>query len=214
MASIKAQGKSRAKEQKARKLLGPEQDPTNYATLYKEEYHIPWNSLHFDEQTLYIEKKQREASASNTPTTMGTTPTAAELAQMLHDLGVAMGQLTTQVTNLSAATSTSVHTAARATKLAVAWPKPWNGKGGSEEARFFLAAFFNYARSKGEALNDWDPVHTQWMRNHVKWIAAILNLMEDEAQTWALPYLEDLSQGGSPFTGNYDNFVAAMLCLP
>ena len=120
-----------------------------------------------------------------------------------------MGQLTTQVTNLSAATNTSVHTATRATKLAVAQPKPWNRKGGSVEARFFLAAFFNYARSKGEALNDWDPNHSQWMQNHVKWIAAILNLMEDEAHTWALPYLEDLSTGSSPFTGNYDNFVAA-----
>ena len=31
----------------------------------------------------------------------------------------------------------------------------------------------------------------------------------DEVHTWALPYLEDLSTGGSPFTGNYDNFVAA-----
>ena len=139
---------------------------------------------------------------------MGTVPTAAKLAQMLRDLGAAMGQLTMQVTNLSTATNTSVHTAARATKLAVAQPILWNGKRGSVEARFFLAAFFNYARSEGEALNDWDPVHTQWMRNHIKWITVILNLMEDEAWTWALPYLEDLSQGGSPFTGNYDNFVA------
>ena len=47
------------------------------------------------------------------------------------------------------------------------------------------------------------------MQNHVKWIAAILNLMEDEARTWALPYLEDLAQGGSPFTGDYDNFMVA-----
>ena len=45
--------------------------------------------------------------------------------------------------------------------------------------------------------------------NHVKWIAAILNLMEDKACTWALPYLEELAQGSSPFTGYYDNFVAA-----
>ena len=209
MASIKAQGKSRAKEWKAKKFLGPETDPTNYATLYEEEFHLPWNSLHSDKQTLYIEKQQREASASNTPITMGTVPTAAELAQILHDLGVAMGQLTTQVANLSAATNTSVHTTAWATKLAVARPKPWNGKGGSIEARFFLAAFFNYARSKGEALNDWDPIHSQWMWNHVKWIAAILNLMKDEACTWALPYLEDLSQGGSPLTGDYDNFITA-----
>ena len=43
---------------------------------------------------------------------MGTVPTAAELAQMLHDLGVAMGQLTTQVANLSSATNTTIHTAA------------------------------------------------------------------------------------------------------
>ena len=85
---------------------------------------------------------------------MGTVPTLAELSQMLHDLGITVGQLTTQVTNLSTAANTSVHTTTQATKLAVARPKPWNGKGRSVEARFFLAAFFNYARSKGEALND------------------------------------------------------------
>ena len=61
MASIKAQGKSRAKEQKTWKLLGPETDPTNYTTLYEEEFHLPWNSLHFDKQTLYIEEKRQEA---------------------------------------------------------------------------------------------------------------------------------------------------------
>ena len=55
---------------------------------------------------------------------MGTIPTAAELAQMLHNLRVAMGQLTTQVANLSTTANTSVHTAAQATKLAVAQPKP------------------------------------------------------------------------------------------
>ena len=85
-------------------------------------------------------------------------------SQMLHDLGVAMGQHTTQVANLSTTTNISVHTAAQAMKLAVAQPKPWNRKGGSVEARFFLAAFFNYARSEGEALNDWDVTHSQWMR--------------------------------------------------
>ena len=43
---------------------------------------------------------------------MGTVPTAAELTQMLHDLGVAMGQLTMQVANLSTAANTSIHTTA------------------------------------------------------------------------------------------------------
>ena len=121
VASVKAQVKSRAKEQKARKFQGPEQDPTNYATLYEAEFHVPWNSLHFDEQTLYIERKQREASVLNTPSSsMGIVPTLAELAQMLHDLGVAMGQLTTQVANLSTVATTIAHTTAQAAKVAVA----------------------------------------------------------------------------------------------
>ena len=33
--------------------------------------------------------------------------------------------------------------------------------------------------------------------------------MEDEACTWALPYLEELLTGGSPFTRDYGNFVTA-----
>ena len=51
---------------------------------------------------------------------MGTVPTAAELAQMLHDLGVAMRQFTTQVENLSTAANTSVHATTQAAKMAVA----------------------------------------------------------------------------------------------
>ena len=95
-------------------------------------YHgIPFTSMN---KLSTSKRKQQEASASNTPTTMGTVPTPAELSQMLHDLGVTMGQLTSQVANLSTTANTSVHTAAQATKLAVAWPKPWNGKGGSVKA--------------------------------------------------------------------------------
>ena len=33
--------------------------------------------------------------------------------------------------------------------------------------------------------------------------------MEDEAWTWALPYLEEITRGGSPFGGDYDQFIAA-----
>jgi len=55
VASIKAQGKSRAKERKSQKLCIPESDPTNYAELYEEEFFIPWSSFHFNKQSLYIE---------------------------------------------------------------------------------------------------------------------------------------------------------------
>ena len=136
-------------------------------------------------------------------------PTQADLAQMVLDLGVALGNLTTQVTTLTNATTTGAQTSARSQKVAVARPKAWNGKGGSVEARHFLAAFFNYARSEGENLNDYDLTSNTWVQNHTKWIAAILNLMEDEARTWALPHLEEIATGRSPFAADYAQFIVA-----
>lgn len=58
-------------------------------------------------------------------------PTSAELGQMLLDLGVAMGNLTAQVATLTTAVTTSANTSSRTIKIAVAWPKAWNRKGGS-----------------------------------------------------------------------------------
>ena len=48
-----------------------------------------------------------------------------------------------------------------------------------------------------------------WVQNEDKWIAAVLNLMEDKARTWALPYLEMLAQSLHPFSGSYTNFTKA-----
>ena len=77
------------------------------------------------------------------------------------------------------------------------------------EARHFLAAFYNYAQNEGETLNDWDAATLTWDQNDDKWIAAVLNLMEDEARTWALPYLETLALGRHPFHRLYRNFTEA-----
>ena len=93
----------------------------------------------------------------------------------------------------------------------VACPKAWNGKGGSVEAQHFLAAFANYAGNEGDTLNDWDPVNSRWIQNDERWITAALNLTEDEARTWALPYLELLAQGLLAFQGDYSHFVQAFL---
>ena len=60
-------------------------------------------------------------------------------------------------------------------------------------------------------LNDWDETSNHWIQNDKRWIAAALNLMEDEARTWALPYLELLAKGRLAFSGNYDYFVQAFL---
>src|SRR6201996_3927971 len=147
----------------------PEPDPTDYADLFEQENFRPWSSLHVDEQHLYIEQKRRDASAantstSNTPAMANPPPTQADLAQMVHDLGVLLGNLATQVGTLTTAANTTVQTTVRTSKVSVARPKAWTGKGRSVEARHFLAAFFNYARVKGESLNDYVAASNTWVR--------------------------------------------------
>ena len=56
------------------------------------------------------------------------------------------------------------------------------------------------------ALNDWDAVVTCWIRDDVKWIQAVLNLMEGDAQVWALPHLEELTKLQVPFEQDWRNF--------
>ena len=48
-----------------------------------------------------------------------------------------------------------------------------------------------------------------WMMNNKRWIAAVLNLMEDEACMWALPHLESMARRGMAFSNIYNYFVKA-----
>ena len=64
-------------------------------------------------------------------------------------------------------------------------------------------------RNEGDILNDWDVTLMDWIQNDQKWISAVLNLMEDEVCTWALPHLKWLASGLSPFHGLYNIFVDA-----
>ena len=157
-------------------------------------------------------------SGTNTPVaggshlpTGGPAPTLADLTRVVLDLGVAVGHITTQLNTLAQQVTLATSTRPRASKVAVARPKAWSGKGGSVEARHFLAAFANYAGNEGDTLNNWDPVSSRWLQDDERWIAAVLNLMEDEARTWALPYLELLAQGLLAFQGDYNKFVQAFL---
>ena len=151
------------------------------------------------------------ASGSHLPPTGGPAPTLADLTRVVLDLGVAVGHITTQLNTLAQQVTLATSTRPRAAKVAVARPKAWNGKGGSVEARHFLAAFANYAGNEGDSLNDWDALNSQWIQNDERWIAAALNLMEEEARTWALPYLELLAQGLLAFQGDYNQFIQAFL---
>ena len=85
-------------------------------------------------------------------------------------------------------------------------PEPWTGKGNSADARHFLAAFHNWASQQAGDLNTWDAVGNQWLKDEQKWISAVLNLMGEDAKTWALPHLEELRAGRLPFTGIWANF--------
>ena len=123
------------------------------------------------------------ASGSHLPATGGPAPTLADLTRVVLDLGVAMGHITTQLNTLAQQVTLAISTCPRAAKVAVARPKAWNGKGGSVEARHFLAAFANYAGNEGDSLNDWDVLNSRWIQNDERWIAAALNLMKEEART-------------------------------
>ena len=151
----------------------------------------------------------QQASGSAVPPPPATPMTIEAMGQALQGLMQAMSVMVNTVNNLTTNVNIASIVRPQATKVAVSKPKPWNGKGGSMEARHFLAAFYNYAQNEGETLNDWDAATLSWDQNDDKWIATVLNLMEDKARTWALPYLETLANGRHPFNRLYRNFTDA-----
>ena len=44
------------------------------------------------------------------------------------------------------------------------------------------------------------------------WIQAMLNLMEGDVHTWALPALEELRDGKLPYKGVWNNYMEAFTC--
>jgi hypothetical protein len=131
-------------------------------------------------------------------------PTLDELNWLMADLGNIVGILAQQVVDL---TRDRAGGRGGSAKDLVSKPKPWDGRGGSAEARHFLAAFHNYAASQGSPLNTYDPTANTWTINEERWIQSVLNLMEGDARTWALPYLEELRTGTIPFNGLWATFV-------
>jgi hypothetical protein len=72
-------------------------------------------------------------------------PTLDDLSRLIQDVGNVVGILAQQVLDL-----TRAQNAGRAgTKDPIPRPKAWDGKGGSAEARHFLAAFHNFASAQG-----------------------------------------------------------------
>ena len=223
--------KEKRSKQKITKRARRQSPPINYEVLYEQETHRDWDLLSFEEQQEYVEAKieeeekrktvrqkishqsmsdpSQQASGSGTVPPPATPMTIEAMGHALQSLMQAMNVTVTTVNTLTTNVNVASSVRPRATKVAVSKPKAWNGKGGSMEARHFLAAFYNYAQNEGETLNDWDAATLTWDQNDNKWIAAVLNLMEDEARTWALPYLETLTNGRHPFNGLYRNFTDA-----
>ena len=135
------------------------------------------------------------ASGSHLPPTGGPAPTLADLTRVVLDLGVAVGHITTQLNTLAQQVTLATSTRPRAAKVAVARPKVGTVKEEVSKLDISLLPFANYTGNEGDTLNNWDLVGSMWIQNDEQRIAAALNLMEDEARTWALPYLELLAQG-------------------
>jgi hypothetical protein len=130
-------------------------------------------------------------------------PTLDDLTRLMQDVSNAVGLLAQQVLDL-----TCVQNAGRqGTKDAIPCPKAWDRKGGSAEARHFLAAFHNFASAQGMSLNVLDTTTGIWTSVPGRWIQAALNLMEGDACTWALPYLEEIQAGNMPFSGVWQTFL-------
>ena len=142
-------------------------------------------------------------------------PDLVELTQLVGKMMLGLKTVVNQVqdlTNIIQTTQTAGVTAPRipkGLKDTVARPKAWTGKGGSAKARHFLAAYHNWASSQGDGLNDYDTVRNLFIVNEKRWISAVLNLMDEDARTWALPYLEELGRGKQLFKGDWVEFEKA-----
>jgi hypothetical protein len=130
-------------------------------------------------------------------------PTLDNLNWLMADLGNVVGVLAQQVLDITCDQARG-HGGA---KDLISKPKPWDGKGGSNEARHFLAAFHNFMASQGSPLNAYNTTTNAWTVNEEQWIQSILNLMEGDTHTWALPYLEELRNGTIPFGGLWATFL-------
>ena len=98
-------------------------------------------------------------------------PDLVELMQLVGEMMMDLETVVDQVqdlTNIIQTTQTAGVTTPKipkALKDRVAHPKAWTGKGGSAEARHFLAAYHNWASSQGEGLNDYDAVRNVFIVN-------------------------------------------------
>jgi len=85
-------------------------------------------------------------------------------------------------------------------------PEPYDGRMGYP-AKEFLAKYTTWLNHSGKPLN-FKARNGRWYRFEEKWILSILSHMKGTAGKWALPYLALSAEGGDPFFGSWDGFVA------
>ena len=140
------------------------------------------------------------------PTIIDIQAICGQLAHLMTLLTDQVRDLAVEVAKMQTAAAARPTTGGSKTKDTVARPKAWDGKSGSAEARHFLAAYHNWVFAQDNALNVWNATTANWHRSDTKWIQAVLNLMEEDAHTWALPYLEEVQAGRLPFGGSWAQF--------
>jgi hypothetical protein len=134
-----------------------------------------------------------------------------DLLNAFAQLQTIMGGMAAQITALAQAQAQAIPgppAQGTAAMKSVARPRSWNGKGDSAAARHFMAAFANWASAQRSEMNDQLP-NGDWIRRDRDWIQAILNLMEEDARTWALPALEELRDGRQPYNASWLRFDEA-----
>lgn len=138
----------------------------------------------------------QEAKIDSIIGTLGTTAT------FMRDLTQLTGQSTQNVDNFVNTVRSAPAVSASGSsqdKNYVTRPTAFDGEGDGSEARFFLAAFANWAQASGRILNR-SAANGQWVKDEQKWIAAALNLLSDKARSWALPSLEKVAKGQQAYS--------------
>jgi len=88
---------------------------------------------------------------------------------------------------------------------AVQKPSPFKGEQGSD-AWQFLATYTLWTMTQGTALNVVDQQGNPVDHKEMEWIRAALSYLQDKASVWAAPSMEEFTDGGVPFNGQWDTF--------
>jgi len=88
---------------------------------------------------------------------------------------------------------------------AVQKPSPFKGEC-SDNTHCFFVAFTMWVMAQGTALNVVDQQGDPVDQCDAEWIRAALSYLQDDAAVWAVPVMEEFTEGTAPFSSQWHIF--------